>query len=141
MATYLLKTEPGTYAFDDLVRDGKSTWDGVTNAAALISLRKMKKGDEAFIYHTGDERAIVGVAVVTKGAYEDPKQPGLTDKGEPRFAVVDLKPGRRAKSPLTLDAIKADKRFAEFQLVTIGRLSVMAVPPELDQIIRRLTGL
>jgi predicted RNA-binding protein with PUA-like domain len=94
MATFLLKTEPGTYSFDDLVRDKKATWDGVKNAAALIAIRSMKKGDEAFIYHTGDEKAIVGTAIVTRGAYEDPKNPGLNAKNEPKFAVVDLKPGR-----------------------------------------------
>lgn len=141
MATYLLKTEPGTYSFDDLVRDGKATWDGVTNAAALISLRAMKRGDEAFIYHTGDERAIVGLALVTKGGYEDPQRPGLNDRGEPRFAVVDIKPGKRARTPLTLDAMKADGRFGAFKLVTIGRLSVMPVPPDLDRIIRQNAGL
>jgi len=141
MATYLLKTEPGTYSFDDLVRDGKATWDGVTNAAALISLRAMKRGDEAFIYHTGDERAIVGLALVTKGGYEDPQRPGLNDRGEPKFAVVDIKPGKRARTPLTLDAMKADRRFGAFKLVTIGRLSVMPVPPDLDRIIRQTAGL
>ncbi len=141
MATFLLKTEPGTYSFDDLVRDKKATWDGVTNAAALIAIRSMKKGDEAFIYHTGDEKAIVGTAIVTRGAYEDPKNPGLNAKNEPKFAVVDLKPGRRAKTPLTLAKIKSDKRFASFPLVTIGRLSVMPVEQEIDRALRHLTGL
>ncbi len=141
MATFLLKTEPGTYSFDDLVRDKEATWDGVTNAAALIAIRTMKKGDEAFIYHTGDEKAIVGTAVVTRGAYEDPGNPGLSTKGEPKFAVVDLKPGKRAKTPLTLAKIKADKRFASFSLVTIGRLSVMPVEPAVDRALREMAGL
>lgn len=141
MTTFLLKTEPGTYSFDDLVRDKKTTWDGVTNAAALIALRAMRKGDEAFIYHSGDERAIVGLATVTRGSYADPKNPELNAKGEPKFAVVDLKPGARAKTPVTLAAIKADKRFAKLQLVTISRLSVMPVAPEHDRALREMAGL
>lgn len=141
MAMYLLKTEPSTYSFDDLVRDRKATWDGVTNAAALIALRAMKKGDEAFVYHTGDEKAIVGIATVTRSAYEDPKIPGVNAKGEPKFAVVDLKPGKRAATPVTLAQIKADKRFAAFPLVTIGRLSVMPVEPDLDRALRQMAGL
>lgn len=141
MATYLLKTEPGDYSFDDLVRDGRATWDGVTNNAALACLRTMKKGDEAFIYHTGDEKAIVGMAGVARGAYEDPDNPGVTAKGEPKFAVVDLKPGKRAKTPVTLAQVKGDARFAAFPLVTQGRLSVMAVPPDLERILRQMTGL
>lgn len=141
MATYLLKTEPGTYSFDDLLRDKRTTWDGVTNAAALIAIRAMKRGDEALIYHTGDERAIVGTAVISRGAYEDPKNPGVNAKGEPKFAVVDLKPGKRAPTSVTLGQIKANKRFARFQLVTIGRLSVMAVEPEIDRALRQMAGL
>lgn len=141
MAMYLLKTEPGTYSFDDLVRDKSTTWDGVSNAAALIWIRAMKKGDEAFVYHTGDEKAIVGTAVVARGAYEDPKHPGVNAKGEPKLAVVDLKPGKRAKTPVTLAVIKADKRFAKFPLVTIGRLSVMPVEPEIERLLRQMAGL
>lgn len=141
MPTFLLKTEPDTYSFDDLVRDKSTTWDGVTNAAALIAIRAMKKGDEAFIYHTGEEKAIVGLAVVTKGAYEDPKNPGRNAKGEPKLAVVDLRPSKRARKPVTLAEVKADERFATFPLVTIGRLSVMPVEPELDRALRRMAGL
>lgn len=141
MATYLLKTEPSTYSFDDLVRDKKATWDGVTNAAALIALRAMKKGDEGLIYHSGDEKAIVGIVNITRSAYEDPSNPGRNAKGEPKFAVVDLKPVKRAASPVTLAQIKADNRFAKFPLVTIGRLSVMPVEPELDRALREMAGL
>ncbi len=141
MTTFLLKTEPGTYSFDDLVREKATTWDGVTNAAALIALRAMRKGDEAFIYHSGDDRAIVGLATVTRGAYADPKNPELNVKGEPKFAVVDLKPGKRARVPVTLAQVKADKRFARFQLVTVSRLSVMPVAPEHDRALREMAGL
>ncbi|CAG0979702.1 hypothetical protein PHYC_01698 [Phycisphaerales bacterium] len=141
MATFLLKTEPGTFSYDDLVRDGRCTWDGVTNPAALQAIRSMKKGDEAMIYHTGDEKAVVGLAKVTRAAYEDPARPGLNDRGEPKFAVVDLSPLRAVKSPLTLADIKADKRFTAFALVKQGRLSVMPVPDALAKAIREKTGL
>ena len=91
MTSWLLKTEPSTYSWSDLVRDGKTVWDGVTNAAALIHLRAMQTGDEALIYHSGDERAIVGIARITRGGHPDP---GLDD---PKRAVVDLKPVRALK--------------------------------------------
>ena len=141
MATYLLKTEPSEFSFADLVAKGSCTWDGVSNATALIHLRAMKSGDEALIYHTGDEKSIVGVAKVTKGGYEDPKQPGKNDRGEPKFAVVDLKSLKAAKSPTTLAQIKADPRFKDFPLVTQGRLSVMPVPAAIDAALRKLAGL
>lgn len=141
MATFILKTEPDAYAYEDLVREGQATWDGITNNAALAHLRAAKAGDEAMIYHTGDTKAIVGLARITRAAYEDPKQPGKTAKGEPKFAVIQIKPLRAAKSPVTLAQLKADKRFAEFPLVTQGRLSVVPVPAALDAIIRKLAGL
>ena len=141
MATFLLKTEPGDYSYADLVKDKKTTWTGVKNAAALGHLRTVRKGDELFIYHTGDEKAIVGLAQAASDAFEDPKQPGKTPDGKPKFAVIDLKPLRAAKSPVTLSQIKADKRFKDFELVTIGRLSVMPVPPEIDKPLRALAGL
>ncbi|MGE3106739.1 MAG: EVE domain-containing protein [Phycisphaerales bacterium] len=141
MPTFLLKTEPGTFSFADLVREKKATWDGVANAAALIHLRSMRHGDQAFIYHTGDERSIVGLASVVSSPYEDPKQPGQTPDGKPKFAVIDLKPLKPATSPLSLDSMKKDKRFAGFDLLRISRLSVMPVPPAIDAAIRELTGL
>lgn len=141
MATFILKTEPGTYSFDDLVRDGATTWDGITNNAALLHLRSARRGDEALIYHTGGTKAIVGLARFASAPYEDPKQPGQNDRGEPRFPVVDLKPVKAARTPLTLAQIKADKRFAKLPLVTQSRLSVVPVPPDMDAVIRKLTGL
>lgn len=141
MATFLLKTEPSEYSFDDLTREKRAVWSGVSNNAALAHLRTMRKGDEAFIYHSGDEKAIVGLAQVIKAAYQDPEQPGLNAKGEPKFAVVDLKPLRKARAAVTLAAIKADKRFAAFPLVTQSRLSVMPVPGEIDAALRALAGL
>ncbi len=141
MPTYLLKTEPRTFSYADLVREKESTWDGVSNPAALINIRAMRTGDDALIYHTGDERAIVGVARVTSNPYQDPSQPGLNKDGLPKFAVVDLSPRGAAKSPLTLHAMKADPRFAGFDLLRLPRLSVVPVPAAIDRVIRALTGL
>lgn len=121
MNHWLLKTEPSTYAWGDLVRERRATWDGVSNPTALSHLRAMRKGDEAFVYHTGDEKAIVGIARVVSDPYPDPK---LSD---PKRVVVDLEPVRALKAPVTLASVKADTRFADFALVRISRLSVMPV--------------
>lgn len=141
MATILLKTEPGEFSYADIEREGPCVWDGVSNAAALIALRQAREGDEALIYHTGNEKAIVGLAKVTRGAFEDPKNPGVNDKGEPKFAVVELRAVRRAASAVTLSEIKADRRFCDFALVRQGRLSAMIVPPALDMALRAMAGL
>ena len=122
MANYwLLKTEPSTYSFADLEQDGSAVWDGVSNAVALKHLRLMKRGDLAFIYHTGDEKQIIGVAAVTRNAYRDPKGK------DPRLVVVDLKPRERLPRPVTLAEVKACAEFRDFELGRIGRLSVMPV--------------
>lgn len=118
---WLLKTEPSTYSYADLERDKKAVWDGVANALALKHLRSMKRGDLAFIYHTGDEKQIVGIAEVTSDAYPDPKEK------DARLVVVDLKPRERLKRPVTLAEVKADGEFRDFELVRMGRLSVMPV--------------
>jgi predicted RNA-binding protein with PUA-like domain len=118
---WLLKTEPSTYSYADLERDKKAVWDGVSNALALRHLRSMKKGDLAFIYHTGDEKQIVGIADVTSDAYPDPKEK------DARLAVVDLKPRERLARPVTLAEVKALSEFRDFELVRMGRLSVMPV--------------
>jgi predicted RNA-binding protein with PUA-like domain len=118
---WLLKTEPSTYSYDDLERDQRTTWDGVANPVALKHLRSMAVGDHALIYHTGDEKRIVGVAKVTRAAYPDPKQQ------DDRLAVVDLAAVRRVETPVTLATIKADHRFTGFDLVRLPRLSVMPV--------------
>ena len=132
---FLVKTEPSTFAFGDLVRARESTWDGVSNPAALIHLRTIRKGDEIFIYHTGSAKAVFGLAVATSAPFEDPKKPGLNDRGEPKFAVVKLASVRALKTPVTLAAFKADSRFSTFPLVTQGRLSVMPVPAPLAKAI------
>jgi len=141
VASYLFKTEPGEYSFEDLAREKKTVWSGVTNNAALQFLRMCKKGDEVFVYHTGNERRIVGLAKVTKGAFADPDRPELNGKGEPKFAVVELAAVRAAKEPVTLEAMKGDDRFAGFDLLRLPRLSVMPVPGAVDAVIRRLAGL
>lgn len=141
MQTFLLKTEPDDYSFADLERDGRTAWTGITNPAALKALRGAKAGDEVLFYHTGDEKAIVGLAKIVKGAYPDPKQPGTTAAGETKFPIVDIKAIKAAKSPVTLAAIKGDKRFADFALVKQGRLSAMLVPPAFNVALRKLAGL
>jgi len=124
MNRWLLKTEPSTYSYADLAREQVTTWDGVSNPAALNNLRAMKNGDQAFIYHTGDEKAIVGIARVVSAPYPDPK---LKD---PKRVVVDIAPVRALKAPVTLATVKADPRFIGFALVRVPRLSVMAVTAE-----------
>jgi predicted RNA-binding protein with PUA-like domain len=123
MAYWLLKTEPGTYGWENLVADKKATWDGVSNPTALKHIRAMKKGDTVLIYHTGDERQVVGVAEVTSDPYPDPKA-----KDE-KLVVVDLKPRSKLANPVTLQTIKSDPAFAGWDLLRISRLSVMPVPP------------
>ncbi len=118
---WLLKTEPSTYSFADLERDGGAVWDGVSNALALKHLRSMKRGDLAFVYHTGDEKQIVGIAGVTRDPYPDPKEK------DPRLVVVDLEPRERLPRPVTLAEVKAGVEFRDFELVRMGRLSVMPV--------------
>lgn len=124
---WLLKTEPSTYSYADLERDRRTTWDGVRNPAALKFLRAMKAGDIALIYHTGEERQIVGIAEVAKDAYADPKH------NDPKLAVVDLEASQRLPKPVTLAAIKSQKVFAGFELVRQPRLSVMPVPAAVVQ--------
>jgi predicted RNA-binding protein with PUA-like domain len=122
MARWLLKTEPETYSWDQLVKDKKTTWDGVANATALKHIRAMKKGDVALIYHTGDEKAAVGVAEIASGPYADPKE------DDEKRVVVDLKAKKKLARPVTLAEIKADPAFAGWDLLRIGRLSVVPVP-------------
>ena len=125
---WILKTEPSTYSWDDLTREKTAVWDGVSNPVALKNLAAMRVGDDALIYHTGGEKAVVGLARVTKAAYPDPKA------GDPKLLVVELEPVRPLAQPVTLTEIKADKRFADSPLVRQGRLSV--VPVTEDQFTR-----
>ena len=122
MARWLLKTEPDCYNWDALARDKKTTWDGVANALALKHIRTMKKGDLALIYHTGNERAAIGIAEVVSDPYPDPKE------DDDRLVVIDLKARKKLPQPVTLSDIKADKSFAGWDLLRISRLSVVPVP-------------
>ena len=121
---WLLKTEPEAYSYADLERDGATVWDGVSNNAALLHMRSMQPGDLALIYHTGDERWAVGLAEVTSAPYPDPR---LDD---PKLVVVDVRPLRTLRQPVTLADVKAEPAFADFALVRQGRLSVVPVSPE-----------
>jgi predicted RNA-binding protein with PUA-like domain len=121
---WLVKTESSEYSFDDLERERKTVWSGVSNNLALIHLRSMRKGDRVLVYHTGKEKAIVGIARVASAPYPDPA------KHDDRLVVVDLVPEKRLHKPITLEQIKSDKRFADFPLVRISRLSVMPVTRE-----------
>lgn len=130
---WILKTEPSTYSFDRLATERRAVWDGVTNALALKHIRSMAKGDHAFIYHTGDEKALVGLARIASAPYPDPN--------DPKLAVVDLEAGERLPRPVTLAAVKADPAFAELGLVRMSRLSVVPVPPDHWKRLRVMAGL
>jgi predicted RNA-binding protein with PUA-like domain len=121
---WILKTDADTYAFDHLVRERRAVWDGVSNALALKHIRSMAAGDQVFIYHSGDEKAVVGLARVVSDPYPDPKTK------DPRLYVVDIEAGDRLARPVTLAEIKADPAFAELGLVRMSRLSVIPVPAE-----------
>lgn len=125
MSYWLLKTEPDDYGFADLVRDGRTVWDGVANNAALKHMRSMRQGDEALIYHTGKERRAVGVARVASDPYPDPRA------DDERVVVVVVEPLRELATPAPLAEIKRNPEFAGFDLVRIPRLSVMPVPANL----------
>ncbi len=120
---WLLKTEPSDYSYANLKRDGKTVWDGVSNNLALKHLRNIKAGDLAFLYHTGKERALVGIAEVISDPYPDPK------KSDAKLAVVDVKAREELPQSVSLAAVKADSEFSDFLLVRLPRLSVMPVTP------------
>lgn len=124
MNYWLMKTEPNTYSWDDLVKDGRTFWDGVRNYAARNHMKDMKVGDLAFIYHSVAERDIVGIAKIVKEHYQDP----TTD--DDRWVAVDIAPERPLKKRVNLSEIKTDERLKEMALVRIGRLSVQPVRKE-----------
>ena len=119
MNHWLLKTEPGTFSWNDLSKAGKATWDGVRNFQARSNLKEMKKGDLAFIYHTGDEKSVIGIARVERESYPEP--------GEPDWVVVDLSPVKALKRAVTLAEIKAEKSLKDMKLARVPRLSVQPV--------------
>jgi predicted RNA-binding protein with PUA-like domain len=122
MRYFLLKTDPGEYSVDDLERDRRTVWDGVTNAQAVGFIRKMEPGDRALIYHSGGESAIAALAKIVSGP--------RPDSANPKSWVVDIEFLRRIEPPLTLKEIKDSGRFQAWALVRQGRLSTMDVPEE-----------
>jgi len=128
MNYWLMKTEPGTYSWDNLVKDKKTTWDGVRNFQARNNLKAMKKGDLAFIYHSMDDKAVIGIAEIIREHFPDPK-----DK---EWAAVEIKPFKKLKKTVTLAAIKMEKQLSDMVLVKNSRLSVQPVrKEEFDRVI------
>ena len=124
MSNWLFKEEPTNYSYDDLARDGRTSWTGVRNPLAQKHLRSVKKGDRIFFYHTGNEKSVVGIAKADAAAYPDP-----ADTSGKLYAV-DVVPVRKLPAPVTLAAVKADPAFADFPLTRMPRLSVMPVDEE-----------
>jgi predicted RNA-binding protein with PUA-like domain len=131
---WLVKSEPFKYAWDDLVKDGSTCWDGVRNAQARNNLAAMRKGDRVLYYHSGEGKEVVGVARVTKEAYPDPTS------DDERWVVVDLAPLKPLKQPVTLAQIKADRSLAKIPLVAQSRLSVMPIDARAFERILSLGG-
>lgn len=122
MAHWLMKSEPGTYSWEDLIRDGATEWDGVRNPAARLHLKAVKCGDEVFFYHSGNERAVIGIMRVTREAAPDPK--------DPSWVSVAVEPVRPLRNPMTLKQIKAEPSLAKMELIRQSRLSVSPVRDE-----------
>jgi predicted RNA-binding protein with PUA-like domain len=131
---WLFKTEPSAYSFARLAADRRTVWDGVKNALALRHLAAVEKGDEVLVYHTGDEKAAVGIARVARGAYPDPKQKNA------RLVVVDLEADRELPRPVPLAEMRANPKLAGFDLLRLPRLSVMPVAAAQWTEILRMAG-
>ena len=134
MNYWLVKSEPFKYSWEQFEKDKQTFWDGVRNYAARNNLRAMKKGDLVFWYHSNEGLEIVGIAKVSKEAYQDP----TTE--EEAWVAVDLKPHKKLKEPVPLEDIKANKRLTEMALVRLGRLSVQPVTPEEWNIVLEMAG-
>jgi len=134
MAYWLLKTEPTAYSWENLARDGRTVWDGITNALALKNLRAAAVGDEVLIYHTGSERRAVGIARVVKAPYPDPK------RNDPKLAVVEIAAVRALKQPVTLEQVKTDPAFAGWDLLRLSRLSFVPVPEPIWRRLLKMAG-
>ena len=129
MARWLMKSEPESYSWTDLVRDGGTEWDGVRNNAARLHLRAMKKGDEAFLYHSMSDKAVVGIMRITREAQPDPK--------DNNWVSVRVEPVKELARPVTLAEIKAEPKLAKMELIRQSRLSVAPVrDDEWDQLLR-----
>ena len=131
---WLFKTEPSVYSYQQLEKDKKTTWDGVKNNLALKNLNDIEKGDQILIYHTGDEKAAVGVARALSGAYPDPSQKN------PRMLVVDIEAVKPLPRPVTLAEVKTNSKLANFDLVRLSQLSIMKVSEEQWNIIETMAG-
>ena len=134
MAHWFIKSEPSKYSWDKFVEDKQTFWDGVRNYAARNNLKAMKKGDEVFFYHSNEGLEIVGIAKVAKEAYQDP----TTE--DPNWVVVDFKPVKKLKKPVTLVTIKAEPRLKDIALVRLSRLSVCPITDEEWDVILELGG-
>lgn len=134
MAYWLIKSEPSTYSYDQLEKDKTTVWDGVRNYAARNNLRAMKKGDLAFFYHSNEGMEIVAIAKVVKEPYQDPSTK------EEAWLSVDFAPHKRLKKPVTLAAIKAEKKLADMALVKLGRLSVQPVTEKEWKLVMEMAG-
>jgi predicted RNA-binding protein with PUA-like domain len=132
MAHWLMKSEPASYSWEDLVRDGSTEWDGVRNNAARLHLKAMKPGDEAFFYHSMSDKAVVGIMRIARGAQPDPKAP--------EWVSVRVEPVRKLERPVTLGEIKAEPRLAKMELIRQSRLSVAPVRQEEWDLILKLGG-
>jgi predicted RNA-binding protein with PUA-like domain len=129
---WLVKQEPSVYNYALLEKEKKTVWDGVHNNLALKHINSMKKGDHAFFYHTGDEKQVVGIIEITSNPYSNPKEDNK------RFVVVDVKSVKSLKRPVTLEEIKKDTMFKNWELLRISRLSVMPVPKNIwDAIMKK----
>jgi predicted RNA-binding protein with PUA-like domain len=134
MARFLVKTEPSTYSFANLQRDKRTVWDGISNPVALRNLATVKKGDTVIVYHTGDEKQAVGLAVAASDAYPDPKL------GDPKRLVVDLTADKPLAKPVTLAQVKADAVLKTNDLARLPRLSVIPFSEVQFQRLLRLAG-
>jgi predicted RNA-binding protein with PUA-like domain len=134
MACWLVKSEPSSYSYEQLVKDKQTAWTGVRNYAARIHLKAMKKGEEVLYYHSNEGVEIVGIAKVAKEFYQDPTTEDIN------WVAVDIKPVRRLKNPVPLTKIKDDKRLSSMALVRLGRLSVQPVTEEEWKIIMEMAG-
>lgn len=129
---WLFKTEPSAYSFQQLQKEKRAVWDGIKNNLALKHLSGIKKGDEILIYHTGDEKAAVGIARALSGAYPD------RQKKDPKLLVVEIEPAKRLPRPVSLTEMKANAKLVKFDLLRLPRLSVMPVSEEQWKIIERM---
>ena len=129
MNYWLMKTEPDSFSWDNLEKAGKATWDGVRNFQARSNLKEMKKGDLVFIYHTGDEKSVIGIAQVQREFYPEP--------GDAEWVVIDIVPQKRLKRPVSLSEVKSDKQLKDMKLARVPRLSVQPVTKsEFDYVVK-----